>query len=122
MLRTYLRGLGYRTIEEFDNGDAALEAVASASKKNEPFDLLLIDINMPRMDGIQVVHFVRKYLGEKQPHIMIISMESEKEAVLRGLKAGVDAYLLKPLSPATLKEAIDKLPTQPRSTTAPAKS
>lgn len=115
MLRTYLRGLGYRNIDEAEHGDTATDLVAKAMAADDPYDLMLVDINMPKMDGIQFVNFVRMGLGgESQPHILMITAESEKSAVLRGVKAGVDSYLLKPLSPAQLEEAINKLPPHAR--------
>lgn len=109
MIRTYLKGLGFRIVEEADNGDTAVKAVEGALKNKAPYDLIFVDVNMPKVNGIQFVEYIKKTLGDSRPHMIMITGEAEKESVLRGLRAGVDAYLLKPVSPASLKAAIDKL-------------
>jgi CheY-like chemotaxis protein/HPt (histidine-containing phosphotransfer) domain-containing protein len=96
---------GYRVVAA-DNGAAALKTL-----ERRHFDLVLMDVQMPRMDGIETTVAIRR--GEKISggHIPIVAltahaMVGDRE---RCLKAGMDGYLIKPIQPATLLEAIERL-------------
>jgi len=89
-----------------DNGAAALEAL-----ERKRFDLVLMDVQMPRMDGIETTLAIRnreKIAGEHVPVIALTAhaMAGDRE---RCLQAGMDGCLIKPIQPATLLEAIERL-------------
>ena len=88
-----LRRAGYEVVAAYD-GLAALELFASAAP-----DLLLLDLNLPRLDGLGVCRHVR---AESDLPIIILSVRGEDEAVVRGLEMGADDYMVKPFSPAQL--------------------
>ena len=96
---------GY-TVVAADNGAAALKALES-----NRFDLVLMDVQMPRMDGIETTAAIRnreKITGGYIPIIALTAhaMVGDRE---RCLKAGMDGYLIKPIQPTTLLEAIERL-------------
>ena len=97
-----LRGLGVQVLAEVADGAAALEHLAADS--NESPDLILTDCQMPRMDGIALVRHLRAR-GDRTPVIMI-SGQQDPSVVARAYEAGVDHYLPKPLSAASLTLAI----------------
>lgn len=89
-----------------DNGAAALGAIESWH-----FDLVLMDVQMPRMDGVETTVAIRireKVTGERIPVIALTAhaMARDRE---RCLEAGMDGYLIKPIRPATLLEAVERL-------------
>src|SRR6266536_2505617 len=89
-----------------DNGAAALEAL-----ERRRFDLVLMDVQMPRMDGIETTLAIRnreKIAGEHVPVIALTAhaMAGDRE---RCLQAGMDGYLVKPIQPTVLLEAIEGL-------------
>ncbi len=89
-----------------DNGAAALEALESTL-----IDLVLMDVQMPRMDGIETTVAIRKREKITGHHIPVIAltahaMTGDRE---RCLQAGMDGYLIKPIQPTMLLEAIDRL-------------
>lgn len=88
-----LRRAGYVVVAAYD-GLAALEQFAAAAP-----DLLLLDLNLPRLDGLGVCCQVR---AESDVPIIILSVRGEDEAVVRGLEMGADDYMVKPFSPAQL--------------------
>ena len=88
-----LRRAGYGVVAAYD-GLAALEQFAAAAP-----DLLLLDLNLPRLDGLGVCRQVR---AESDVPIIILSVRGEDEAVVRGLEMGADDYMVKPFSPAQL--------------------
>lgn len=88
-----LRRAGYEVVAAYD-GLAALELFASTAP-----DLLLLDLNLPRLDGLGVCRRVR---AESDVPIIILSVRGEDEAVVRGLETGADDYMVKPFSPTQL--------------------
>ena len=82
------------TIVEASNGREALDAMERA----EPFDLALVDWNMPVMDGLEFVLAVRADRRWDETAIMMVTTESEEKQVERAISAGASEYLMKPFS------------------------
>jgi len=99
--RNILGQLGYSEIEEACDGQDALSKVTAFKP-----DLLLVDWNMPNMDGITFVRTIRQK-GMKQPVIMVTT-ESEKSRVVEAIKAGVTNYIVKPFTPETLGQRVQE--------------
>lgn len=99
-------GLEEAISDEFDkfytakNGDEGLKKF----KKYKP-DIILADISMPIMDGLQMAQEV-KALSKETP-IVIMSAFSEKERLLRAIDVGIDKYIIKPIDPMALLNIID---------------
>lgn len=70
----------------------------------EPFDVVILDIQMPGMDGYAVCRALRAS-GRHGP-VLALSSAAMAEQVERGMEAGFDAYLTKPISPRDLREAV----------------
>jgi two-component system, sensor histidine kinase and response regulator len=88
------------------NGKLALEFHA-----RERFDLIFLDLHMPEVDGFQVIKAIREREAHQGGHIPVIALtaRSRKEDRERGLAAGMDVFLTKPLSPRELWPAIEHL-------------
>jgi len=91
--RYILQSAGYE-VEDAANGFEALELLYSDS-----FDLVITDINMPRMDGYTLIRKIRQDDAFKDIPIMIISTESEAEDKRKGFSAGANVYVIKPAKP-----------------------
>ncbi len=76
------------------DGRAALDMWA----KEQP-DLVLLDINLPKLSGLQVLQRIR---AESQTPVIMLTVRADEEDVVRGLDLGADDYIAKPFSPATL--------------------
>ncbi len=99
--KSVLAQLGHTEIEEACDGQDALSKVGAF----EP-DLLLVDWNMPNMDGIT---FVRTYRQkEKTTPIIMVTTETEKSRVIDAIKAGVNNYVVKPFTPDLLAQRINE--------------
>jgi DNA-binding response OmpR family regulator len=93
MIAFLLREEGY-TVETADNGRAALEIV-----EREPPDLLILDVMMPHVDGLEVTKRIRQRLDIP---IIILSAKGETSDKVLGLELGADDYLAKPFEPSEL--------------------
>ncbi len=91
---------GLEVLAEGDDGEGALALVA----EHEP-DLLVLDITMPKKTGLEVTKELRA-AGSETP-ILVLSMHDDPEYVLEAVRAGADGYILKDVSPAELREAVE---------------
>lgn len=96
-----LSSLGFTTVEASD-GREALQAVASAG----PFDVALVDWNMPVMNGLEFVRAIRRDRAYDEMAIMMVTTESEQSQVLAAIEAGASEYLMKPFSPESIEEKL----------------
>ena len=95
-------GLGVADVLEAENGEDAWEKLSA----NMPIDLILLDWNMPVMDGHTFLKKVRAEAAYKQVKIIMCTSESEKSRVVEALKAGANNYIVKPFTPESLKEKL----------------
>jgi two-component system, chemotaxis family, chemotaxis protein CheY len=71
----------------------------------QKFDLILTDINMPDVNGLELIHFIRRSEQYRSTPLVIISTQATERDVERGKKLGADAYVPKPFTPEALREA-----------------
>ena len=93
-----LKSASFEVVEAV-NGYEALEKI-----HNNEFDLIVTDINMPKMDGFSLCVEIRKNKTHKDTPIIIISTESEAEDKIKGFKSGANLYLVKPVKAENLIE------------------
>jgi two-component system chemotaxis response regulator CheY len=74
-----------------------------------PYDLVITDINMPDINGLELVQFIRKSDRHRSTALIIISTQSSEKDRLRGLSLGADEYMAKPLSADELIKTVDRL-------------
>ena len=87
-----------------ENGFMAFEALMLGK-----FDMVVTDINMPRMDGFELTKKIRTIEEYKHVPIIIVSSEQELEDRTKGLKAGANVYIVKPTDPAALVMHVNML-------------
>lgn len=73
--------------------------------QRERFHLIITDINMPDINGLELVRFIRDSPGQKETPLIIVSTDGRERDRERGLKLGANAYLVKPFRPEELLEA-----------------
>ncbi|MBI4743888.1 MAG: response regulator [Actinobacteria bacterium] len=99
-----LQTLGY----EVETASDGIDAVSRLAERS--FDLIITDIQMPRMDGFQLVEYIRKEENYKNIPAIIVSSREEEEDIKRGVEVGADAYILKSsFNQADLHETIKRL-------------
>lgn len=105
---TYLRSMGMETLEA-DNGQAALELL----NKNRKIDALLLDMEMPVMDGLQTARELRSGNAAQARRLPIIALTANgsDQHVAQAMAAGMDGFISKPFSPDQLRAALIKVLT-----------
>jgi DNA-binding response OmpR family regulator len=91
-------------IEFAVNGEATLEWL-----RNKQFDLILLDLNMPGMNGFEVCKRIRSDNGMYEVPIIFLSAESERESILKGFEVGAQDYVTKPFDS---RELLARVKTQ----------
>jgi two-component system chemotaxis response regulator CheY len=103
LLKAALTDLGY-AVSEAEDGMAALEKF-----EHENPDLLITDINMPRMDGFGLIEAVRGKAALRSLPILVLTTESSDEKKQRARQAGATGWIVKPFHPEKLAAAIRRV-------------
>jgi len=104
IIRNILTQLGFKNILEADDGTTALEIL-----KKEKVDLIISDWNMPKMSGLELLKAVRSDENLKDIPFVMVTAEAQKENILEAIKYKVNQYIVKPFTPETLKEKLEKV-------------
>jgi two-component system chemotaxis response regulator CheY len=97
-----LKAGGYRVISAVDGMDA-LEILP-----NEKVDLVITDLNMPNVDGFELVRTIRQNVMYSSLPIIILSSLADAENVEQGLKIGANSYIIKPFNMKKIQDEVSK--------------
>jgi len=104
-----LRELGFRKIAEAEDGKVALRVLESGVAAGEPVHFVLSDINMPVMNGFQMLEALRTR-PESDPlqkvPVLLVTAEGRKEDILRAAQLGATGYVVKPFNKDTIGDKI----------------
>jgi two-component system, chemotaxis family, chemotaxis protein CheY len=89
---------------EFTEAGDGLEALTAIAATPGGFSLVLVDWNMPNMDGLTLVGKIRE--NDKRTPLIMVTTEAEKTRVVDAIKAGVNNYVIKPFTPPALLEKV----------------
>lgn len=106
IVRNLLVELGFSNplIQEADDGESAL-----ALLRTVPFDLVVTDWNMPNMTGIELLRAIRGEDSLKAMPVLMVTAENNRDQIIAAAQAGVNGYIVKPFTAATLKEKLTKI-------------
>jgi two-component system, chemotaxis family, chemotaxis protein CheY len=100
-LRQHLERAGV-TCEEAENGSAAIDLLC----RDPAFDLMLSDVNMPVMNGLECVRQVRLQGIASKMKVVMVTTEADNSFISRALDYGADEFLMKPFTPQSLREKL----------------
>jgi two-component system chemotaxis response regulator CheY len=103
MVRFTLEGAGYTVLQASD-GVEALELARTSGA-----DLVLTDVNMPRMDGLTLVRELRALDNYKFTPMLVLTTESGQDTKMRGKQAGATGWIVKPFNPEQLLATIARV-------------
>ncbi|WP_199096926.1 chemotaxis response regulator CheY [Dyella sp. ASV21] len=106
IVRNLLVELGFSNglIQEADDGESALTLLRST-----PFDMVVTDWNMPNMTGIDLLRAIRAEPTLKSIPVLMVTAENNREQIIAAAQAGVNGYIVKPFTAATLQEKLGKI-------------
>ena len=104
IVRGLLREIGYNNAEEAEDGAVALNML-----KNAKFDFVVSDINMPNMNGFELLAHIKKDDSLKHLPVLMVTAEARKEDIVRAAQDGAAGYIVKPFTKATLEEKVQKI-------------
>jgi two-component system chemotaxis response regulator CheY len=104
ILKNTLSRAGYTDVVEAEDG-----VDAWAKLQTGGFNFIITDWNMPNMSGLEFVNAVRESEQFKRIPIIMVTTRSVKDDIIAAMKAGANNYVVKPFTPDTLKEKIDKV-------------
>jgi two-component system, chemotaxis family, chemotaxis protein CheY len=104
ILKAHLKKLGFEVTEAINGRDALdrLKAMATA-------DLVMVDWNMPEMDGLSFVRAVRTQEGYAELPLMMVTTNTDREHVAQALEAGANEYIMKPFTGDMIREKLEIL-------------
>lgn len=104
IIKNLLRDLGFNNTQEADDGTTALPMLKSGD-----FQFVVTDWNMPGMQGIDLLKAIRADDKLKSIPVLLVTAEAKREQIIEAAQAGVNGYIVKPFTAATLKEKLDKI-------------
>jgi two-component system chemotaxis response regulator CheY len=104
IVRNLLKELGYTNVDEAEDGVMALTKL-----RNETFDFVVTDWNMPNMDGLTMLQNIRSDPTLCKLPVLMVTAEAKKENIIAAAQAGANGYVVKPFTAATLDEKLTKI-------------
>ena len=104
IVRNLLKEAGYANADEAEDGVVALQKLRGGN-----FDFVVTDINMPNMNGFELLTEIRADAALKALPVLMITAEARKEDIVMAAQAGASGYIVKPFTKATLEEKVTKI-------------
>jgi two-component system chemotaxis response regulator CheY len=104
ILRNLLKEIGYINTEEAEDGQSALSRLRA-----ERYDFVVSDVNMPNMNGFELLRQIRADATLRALPVLLVTAEAKKEDIVMAAQAGASGYIVKPFTKATLEEKIQKI-------------
>jgi two-component system, chemotaxis family, chemotaxis protein CheY len=104
IIRNILKEIGYANADEAEDGQAALQKLRSSE-----FDFVVSDINMPNMNGFELLKSIRADETLKGLPVLMVTAEARKEDIVTAAQSGASGYIVKPFTKATLEEKVQKI-------------
>jgi len=107
-MRRIIRGLlkesGYHNADEAEDGVTALNKLRSVN-----YDFVVSDINMPNMNGFELLAQIKKDETLRHLPVLMVTAEARREDIVRAAQEGAAGYIVKPFTKATLEEKVAKI-------------
>ena len=104
IVKNLLHDLGYTNTHEADDGKTAWPLLQSGG-----FDFVVTDWNMPGMTGIDLLKAIRGEPRLAGLPVLMVTAEAQRDQIIEAAKAGVNGYIIKPFTAATLQEKLDRI-------------
>lgn len=107
IVRNLLKESGYTEVDEAEDGVVAMHKL-----RNSNFDFVVTDINMPNMNGFELLNEIKKDDKLKHLPVLMVTAEARKEDIVMAAQQGAAGYIVKPFTKATLEEKVSLILTK----------
>ena len=104
IVRNLLKEIGHQNADEAEDGAAALAKLRSGD-----FNFVVSDLNMPNMNGFEMLRQIRADEKLKTLPVLLVTAEAKKEDIVTAAQIGASGYIVKPFTKATLEEKLGKI-------------
>jgi len=104
IVRNLLKEIGHTNVEEAEDGQIAINKLKAAE-----FDFVVSDLNMPNMNGFELLRQIRADAALKSLPVLLVTAEAKKEDIVTAAQIGASGYIVKPFTKATLEEKLGKI-------------
>lgn len=104
IIRGLLKEMGHQNADEAEDGQVALNML-----KNGHYDFVVSDINMPNMNGFELLKNIRADDNLKGLPVLMVTAEAKKEDIVLAAQTGASGYIVKPFTKVTLEEKLNKI-------------
>lgn len=104
IIRGLLKEMGCNNVDEAEDGAVALNML-----RNLRHDFVVSDINMPNMNGFELLKAIKADVGLKHIPVLMVTAEARKEDIVLAAQSGAAGYIVKPFTKATLEEKVLKI-------------
>jgi two-component system, chemotaxis family, chemotaxis protein CheY len=101
-VRNTLQEAKISNIQTAADGNEAIDLIQKAHDAKQPYDVVLLDWNMPTISGLEVLNYFRAKTEYVNTAFVMLTAESEQQNIMKAIKAGATSYIIKPVSPADL--------------------
>lgn len=109
IIRGLLKELGYSNVVEAEDGVVALNLLNKKAGTSERIDIVIIDINMPNMNGFQLLAAIKGDEQLSRVPVLIVTAEARKEDIVFAAQSGAAGYIVKPFTKKALEEKLQKI-------------
>jgi len=109
LLVALLKEIGFAKISEARNGEMALRALQTTKVIGAPVEFVITDCSMPLMDGLNLVRSIRQHQELNHLPVLMCTSRANRENILGAADAGVDDYIVRPFSKASLLKKLEKM-------------
>jgi len=106
MISSLLKELGYSNIYENDDGQKAFDFLTACALAEKPIELVICDIHMPEMTGIQLLKNVRQHKDLKKTPFIVATTDNEQSKILTCISLGANDYIVKPINMQLLQKKL----------------
>jgi len=104
IVRNLLKEIGHSNVDEAEDGQVAFNKLKAGS-----FDFVVSDLNMPNMNGFELLRQIRADAALKSLPVLLVTAEAKKEDIVTAAQIGASGYIVKPFTKATLEEKLGKI-------------
>ena len=109
-----LTKMGFKHLIEAENGQIAQYKIENATQTKKPFDLIILDWEMPQLNGLRLLKIIRSDVQTRHTSVLMLTARSNVERVTEALEAGVNQFMVKPINPKDFCQKVTELMKHPK--------